>query len=68
MFFGRKSEVEYTLEKMLGLRKGVAERDSLKSRDFSIISRRESILALCLAWIVAMAVATTNITTFIMDC
>ncbi len=46
----------------------VIEGESLKSRDFSIISRRESILFSCLAWIEATAVATADDTALVIDC
>ena len=47
---------------------GVEEGDSLKKRDFSIISRRESISVSCLAWIEATAVATADATALVIDC
>ena len=51
-----------------GLGGGVAEGDSLKSRDFSIISQRGSILLSCLAWIEATAVVTSDGTALVIDC
>lgn len=46
---------------------GVLEEDSFKSKNFSIISRRESISSLCLAWIAVTAVATADDTTLVID-
>lgn len=52
----------------LGSGGGVAEKESLKNRDFSIISHKESISLLCLAWIVAIVVAITDVTTLVINC
>lgn len=68
MFFDRKLEVGYTLGETSRLGKGVKKGDSLKSRDFSIMSRRESISASCLAWIAATAVAIADLTAPVIDC
>lgn len=46
---------------------GVIERDSLKSRDFLIIFRRENLSSSCLAWIAAMAVITADVIALIID-
>lgn len=51
-----------------GLGGGVEEGDSFKRRNFSIIILSESISLLCLAWIKAMAVKTTDATVLIIDC
>lgn len=40
---------EYVLKVALGLGRGVIEEKSRKSRNFSIISYRDSILPLCMA-------------------
>lgn len=68
MVFGRKSALRCALGIASGLGDGVAKGDSLKSRDFLIISRRDNILPLCLAWIAAMVVATADVTAFVIDC
>ena len=46
---------------------GVAEKDPLKSKNFSIISQKEDISLSCLAWIEATAVATAYATALIID-
>ena len=51
-----------------GSRGGVAEGESLKSRDFSIIFRRESISLSCLVWMEATAVTTADVIAFAIDC
>lgn len=68
MDFGRELAPGCVLGVALGSEGGVAEGDSLKSRDFSLISCRESILRLCLAWISATAVVTTDVITLVIDC
>lgn len=67
MIFGRKLAPRCALKIASELRKEVAKRDSLKSRNFSIISHRESILPLYLAWIVAITMATIDITRLIIN-
>lgn len=58
MVFNRESALRRALEIALGSKRGIAERDSLKSSDFLIIFRRENILFSCLACIAAMATST----------
>lgn len=47
---------------IFGSKKGVEEPDSLRNRDFSIISYKASISSLCLAYAKAMTVAIAEIT------
>lgn len=65
--FGRESPPGSVFGVVSGLGGGVAEEDSLKSRDFSIISRRESISLSCLVWIKATVVATADATALVID-
>lgn len=51
-----------------GLKKGMKEPDSLKSRTFLIISRRASMFSLCLASAKAMAAATAEVTVLKIEC
>lgn len=67
MFFGGESAVGSDLGETSRSGGGLAEEDSLKRRDFSIISRRESISFLYLAWIAAIAMATAEVTTLVMN-
>lgn len=46
----------------------VAEKDSFRSRNFSIISYKNSFSFLCLAWIPAIAVATADVIALVIDC
>ena len=66
--FGRESPAGSDFGVAFGLGGGVAEGDSFKRRDFSIISRRERIWFSCLAWIEATAVATADDTALVIDC
>lgn len=68
MVFGRELASRCALEVAPASGGEVVERDFLKSRDFSIISHRESISSLCLVWIAAIAVATADVTAFVIDC
>lgn len=53
---------------VFGLERGVEELDSLKSRAFSIISRRMSMFSLCLACMEAIAAATVEVTALEIEC
>ena len=66
--FGRESPAGSDFGVASGSGKGVADWESLKRRDFSIISQRESILLSCLPWIEVMAVATADDTALVIDC
>lgn len=65
--FGRESPPGRAFGVMSELGQRVAKRNSFRSREFSIISRRESILLLCLAWIEATVVATVDATALVID-
>ena len=66
--FGRESPAGSDFGVASGSGGGVAEGDSLKRSDFSIISRRESISLLCLVWIEATVVKTADATALVIDC
>ena len=66
--FGRELPEESDLKVASESEKGVAEGDSIKSRDFLIIFRKESILLLCLAWIEATAIVTVDAIALVIDC
>lgn len=68
MVFGRESPQKSAFDIVLGLRRKVVEGNSFKSRDFSIIFYRDSISFSYLVWIAAMAVATADVTTLVIDC
>lgn len=68
MVFGRESPPRSDFGVALGLRGEVIEEDSLKSKDFLIISYRDIISFSCLAWIATTAMATTNVTALVIDC
>lgn len=48
--------------------RGVAEGESVKSRDFLIISYRRNILLLYLAWIAVITIVSADVTTLVIDC
>lgn len=66
--FGRESPAGSDFGIASGSGGRVVEEDSFKKRNFSIISQKENILFLCLAWIEATAVATADDTALIIDC
>ena len=68
MVFSRESAPRCVLGVASGSGGGVTEKDSLKSKDFSIISRRESISFSFLVWIAETAVSTADVTTLVIDC
>lgn len=68
MDFGRGSAPGCTLGAASGLGGGVAERKSFKSRNFLIISCRENILLLCLAWIEVTVIAIADVIALAIDC
>ena len=68
MVFSRKSPPGCAFRLVSWSGKEVAERNSLMSRDFSIISRRKSISLSCLAWIAATAETIADIIALVIDC
>lgn len=46
----------------------IAKKESRKNKDFFIISRKESILSMCLVKMAATAIATVDITALVIDC
>lgn len=68
MVLGKESAPKCVLGIVSWLGGGVVEDDSLKSREFLIISRKKSISPLCLACIAATAVAIVDVTAFVIDC
>lgn len=66
--FGRESLSKRAFGIASELGERVAKKNSLKNKDFLIISQRESISILCLAWIEATAAATANVTTLVINC
>lgn len=67
MVFDRKSTPGYALGVASRSKRGVAEEDSFKSRDFLIIFCRESILRLCLTSILVTVVVAADVIALVMD-
>lgn len=67
MSFDRESAPGCVLRITSGLEGGFVGEDFPKSRDFLIIPCTESILLLCLVWIVAIAMATADVNALVMD-
>ena len=68
VIFGMELLPEYVFSVAFWSNIEVAEEDFFTSRNFSIIFHRKSILLSFLAWIVATAVATADITTLVINC
>ena len=67
MVFGRESAPGCALGVVSESRGGIAEGDSLKSRDFSIISRRANISSSCFTCIASTAAVIADVTTLAID-
>lgn len=68
MVFGRKLVPRCALRIATRLEGKIAEKDSFKSKEFLIISRKTSIFSLCFACIVSIAAITANVTALAIDC
>lgn len=68
MVFGRELVPRCVFEIASELERRVVEEEFFKSRNFLIISCRESISLLYLAEIAATTVTTADVTAFVIDC
>lgn len=68
MVFSRELASGYALGVVTGLEDGIAEGDSLKNKDFSIISHRANISSSCFACIASNDAATADVTMLAIDC
>lgn len=67
MSFGRELALGYTLGVAAESKDGIAERDFLKSRDFSIIFCTANISSLCFAYIASTTAVTIDVTVLAVD-